>query len=174
MRFRPAGHYILHDTLASKALSSSSFSCQFVSLREVQFSIYRDTYCDNAVSQWCFLRERTPYGEAPREFYIFLRLHMRYASSLSLRLRESDAKRIAQGVIVGGSISVHLFMSGVGSLRSSHVLVYVCHWLNYVLALIGSSGCLVQIANDDLWIALAILIYSESRKRLYVLLTSFP
>ncbi|KLO09617.1 hypothetical protein SCHPADRAFT_943482 [Schizopora paradoxa] len=49
------------------------------------------------------------------------------------------------GVIVGGSISVHLFMSGVGS-----------------VPLIGTTGCLVQIANDDLWIALTILILSES------------
>lgn len=31
-----------------------------------------------------------------------------------------------------------------------------------------SSGCLVQIANNDLWIALVILIYSESCEYLYL------
>jgi len=49
------------------------------------------------------------------------------------------------GVIVGGTLSVVFFMRGVGS-----------------VPLIGSSGCLVQVVNDDLWIALTILIYSES------------
>jgi len=59
------------------------------------------------------------------------------------------------GVIVGGTISVYLFMRGVGS-----------------VPLIGSNGCLVQIVNDDLWIALTILIYSESLAFVLLLIKS--
>ncbi|KLO07301.1 hypothetical protein SCHPADRAFT_655009 [Schizopora paradoxa] len=49
------------------------------------------------------------------------------------------------GSIIGGYMSIHLFMRGVGS-----------------LPLAGTRGCLVQIANNDLWIALVGIIYSES------------
>ncbi|KLO07300.1 hypothetical protein SCHPADRAFT_654780 [Schizopora paradoxa] len=49
------------------------------------------------------------------------------------------------GLIVGGYMSIHLFMTGVGS-----------------LPLADTRGCLVQVVNNDLWIALVGIIYSES------------
>ncbi len=65
-------------------------------------------------------------------------------------------------------------MRGVGSVRKRISLSKAHDYLripdNFFPALIGSNGCLVQIVNDDLWIALTILIYSESREPLFLIL----
>ncbi|KLO08896.1 hypothetical protein SCHPADRAFT_591576 [Schizopora paradoxa] len=71
-------------------------------------------------------------------------------------------------VFIGGVTSIYLFMHGVRSIRqsllclSSLTLTSLSERCILPSVLIDSQGCLVQIVNNDLWIALVILIFSES------------